>query len=293
METLEELKKQAVQAHNWTSFDPEKRGEQLINEFTDILNNDLQEINASSEETKQNYIKKFKSLLSAWLGAKSRCFSAMITGPSNFPTRRHEKANRSEENKYQLFAYWRSKAKKAILKSLEPEKTFISEIDRYKKELESRLINQKLMKDCNIIIRKAKGKDCTEELIKAGLSEVNAKEVQTPDRFSGFGFASFSMTNNLASIHRIEGRIKELEAKEQRATSGEGKEFSFNGGKVLFNYSLDRLQIMHDTKPEYEIISKLKHSGFHWSPFNKAWQRQITRDAISAANLITGLQLTV
>jgi hypothetical protein len=290
---LQELRRQAIQAHNWTSFDPEKRGEQLIDEFTEVLKEDLQEISASSEETKQNYINKFKSLLSAWLGAKSRCFSAMITGPANFPTRRHEKANRSEENKYQLFAYWRGKAKKAILKRLEPEKTFISEIDRYKKELASRLFNQQLMKDSNKVLRNAKGKDCTEELIKCGLSEANAKELQQPDRFGGLGFAQFNMTNNLASIHRIEGRIKELEAKETKATSGEAKEFSFNGGKVIFNYSLDRLQIMHDTKPQYETISKLKHSGFHWSPFNKAWQRQITNEAIYKANLITGLQISI
>ena len=43
----------------------------FINEFTDILNNDLQEISEASEETKQNYIKKFKSLLSAWLDCKN------------------------------------------------------------------------------------------------------------------------------------------------------------------------------------------------------------------------------
>lgn len=42
----------------------------------------------------------------------------------------------------------------------------------------------------------------------------------------------------------------------------------------------DRIQIKHDTKPNQDVITLMKKNGFKWSPFNKAWQRQITANAI-------------
>jgi hypothetical protein len=290
---LQEFKQKAIWAHNWTSFDPEKRGEQLISEFTEVLTNDLKEIETADEETKARFISKWKSLFSSWLGAKSNCYSAMITGPANFNNRKHEKANNREHNHYEAFKYWREKAKKAILKSLEPEKTYESELDRLTKELVSRQTNQQLMKDCNAIIRKAKGADCTALLVAAGLSEANAKEVQQPGRFTGMGFAQFQTTNNLASIHRIEERIAVLSIKSEKA-DGEQKEFIFAGGKVVLNYEIDRVQIIHDAKPSHEELTALKAKGlssFNFSFTNKAWQMKITRHAISKANEITGLQI--
>ena len=278
---LSDLKQRAINAHNWTSFDPEKRGEQLINEFTQELIDDLKEIETASEGQKAAYISKFRSLLSSWISAKSNCMSSMITGPARFPTRRAEKANRSEQNKYELLTYWRKKAKKAILKSLEPEKTYETEIERYKKDLTNRLQLQQLYKDCNAIIRKAKGQPCTEALEAAGLSHSNAIKIQTPDWGGRIGFASFHTSNNLANIHRIEGRIKELEAKEQKAGK-ENEVISFQGGKITVDYSIDRILIQHDSKPERSVIDSLKGAGFHWAPSQHCWMRQITGNAMYA-----------
>jgi hypothetical protein len=152
---LYNFKQQAITAHNGTSFDPDKRGENLINEFETMLTQDLEKISNATSEQKESYISKFKSLFSAWLGAKSRVISPMITGPANFPVRRNEKANRSERNKYELFAYWREKAIKAIIKSTLPEKTFQTEIERYKSELLAMQKNHELMKECNKRIKEA------------------------------------------------------------------------------------------------------------------------------------------
>lgn len=120
---LSYLLQRAIWAHNNTSFSPERRGEQLIKDFTELLESDLEIIKDATEEQKEAYIIKFKSLLNSWIGAKMNCISSMITGPANFPVRKAEKANRSEQNKYELLTYWREKAKKAILKSLQPEKS--------------------------------------------------------------------------------------------------------------------------------------------------------------------------
>jgi hypothetical protein len=290
MKNLSDLKQLAIRAHNWTSFDPEKRGENLINEFREILNADLLEIQKATEEQKERYVLKFRSLLTAWLHSKSNCMSSMITGPAKFPTQKAEKANNRERGHYDAFMYWRSKAKKAILKSLEPEKTYQSEIERYKRDLTNRLHWQEVCKNANVIIKKAKGQNCFDELVSAGVSIKEAKLIQVPDFARRIGYPSYILTNNLKNIKHIQERIKTLEAKEAISTTG-NKEFSFEGGKVVLNYEIDRIMILHDSKPDYSVISNLKHNGFHWSPTNKAWIRQITREAIYKTEILTKINI--
>ena len=93
---LQHLEQRAVQAHNWTSFSPEKRGQQLVNEFGAELLEDLAELQAAgvSEELISNYKSRYENIFSSWISAKSRCASSMITGPANFNVRKHKKANR-------------------------------------------------------------------------------------------------------------------------------------------------------------------------------------------------------
>jgi len=90
----------------------------------------------------------------------------------------------------------------------------------------------------------------------------------------------FGLTNNNANMKRVEGRIKELEAKEVMRNDKPQTEFNFEGGKIVINYEADRIQIKHDSKPDSSIIAKLKSNGFKWSHNNQAWQRQITQNAM-------------
>jgi len=273
---LENFRQKAIQAHNWTSHVPEKRGETMVNEYSAQLAEDLQELKAKDidSETLLSYEQRYKTLFGAWLNAKSNCISSMITGPARFPIYKAEKANRSEEKHYTIFQQWREKAKKAIIKKTQPEKTYNSEIERYKQELEGMRKNHELMKTGNIAIKKAnKDKaDISQYLINTfGIKE---HMIEWTMKF-GFG-----LQNNNANMKRVEQRIKELEAKEQSRQDEPENEFLFNGGKVVMNYEADRIQIMHDTKPGQDVITLMKKNGFKWSPFNKAWQRQITANAI-------------
>ena len=72
--------------------------------------------------------------------------------------------------------------------------------------------------------------------------------------------------------------------------SRENKEVPFEGGTLVWNYGEDRLQILFDRIPEDNRRKKLKSSGFRWSPRNKAWQRQLTSNALSAAKRVLNLQ---
>jgi hypothetical protein len=96
-------------------------------------------------------------------------------------------------------------------------------------------------------------------------------------------FPSFSLSNSNAEIRRLENRIKEL--KQIRETELSGWEFS--DGTVVFDKEYNRIKIIHDTKPDSEVINKLKRSGWHWSRHNQAWQRQITPNAIRSAKELT------
>ena len=82
---------------------------------------------------------------------------------------------------------------------------------------------------------------------------------------------------------RMRERLKAVQSREN-------KEVSFEGGTLVWNYGEDRLQILFDRIPEDNRRKELKSSGFRWSPRNKAWQRQLTSNALSAAKRVLNLQ---
>ena len=46
----------------------------------------------------------------------------------------------------------------------------------------------------------------------------------------------------------------------------------------------NRLQVFFDGKPDADTRAELKSSGFRWAPSVGAWQRQLTDNAIRAAD---------
>lgn len=277
---LAHLTQKAIAAHNFTSFWPEKRGEQLISDHSNELIEDMEELKrgGATEEAILNYRERYEKYLTNWLHAKSRCISTMITGPSNFPVRRAEKANRSERNHAQIFCEWRIRAKKAIIRKAQPPKTIQSEMERYKAQLESLRKNHELMKEGNKRIKEAhkKGLDITEYL--ATTFDIKPHMIEWTMKF-GFG-----LQNNLANIKRVEGRIKELE---RRATQP-STEKEVNGVKIVDNVEENRVQVIFPGKPAEEIRTFLKRNGFRWAPSNNAWQGYRNRRSQEAAKeLIT------
>ena len=269
----------AKQAHYNTSFSPEKRGEQLIKDYNNQLNEDIEELKGKGidDDTIESYKTRYKNLFSSWLSAKSRTFSAMITGPANFPVRRHEKANRSERRHYELWQEWRNRAKKAIVRKSKPEKTYTSELERYRAELAAMQKNHELMKEGNKRIKAAKksGEDISEYLKTT--FNIQPHMIEWTMKW-GFG-----LTNNNANMKRVEQRIKELEKKESMKNENPITTYTFDGGKLIINYEIDRLQVMFDTRPTSQELNAWKDKGlnsYNWSPSNNAWQRKITPNAI-------------
>lgn len=276
---LSHLQEKAIRSHYNTSFSPERRGEQMVKDYGEELANDLQELQTggASEENVSDYQQRYERYFSSYLGAKSNTFSVMITGAGNFPVRRHEKANRSEQRHYEIFREWRTRAKKAILRKAQPVKTYSSELERYRAELASMQESHAKMKEGNKIIAKAKknGEDISQLLINNfGIAP------HMVDWTMKFGFG---LTNNNANMKRVEGMIKTLEQKEAMKEQSPITKYLFDGGHFLVNYEADRIQIFFDARPTPEELTQWKAKGlnsYNWSPSAKAWQRKITANAL-------------
>ena len=118
-----------------------------------------------------------------------------------------------------------------------------------------------------------------------GYTPEQIKRLREPDFCGRIGYPSYELSNNNANIRRIKERITELE-KRQAAPAPEG--WSFDGGEVVMNTELNRLQIVLDDRPDDDLKKALKENGFRWAPSQGAWQRQLTDNAVRAAKRITG-----
>lgn len=264
----------AKRAHAWTSFYPEKRATSECAYFNEIMRefSDKPEVQA-----------KFERLFLLSLAAKSRCASAMITGPARFPVEKQRRASEREHKiSGEMTAYIdrvRAAIKKEAYYAAHPEARPIlsadgDAIDRLREKLATLEKTQAQMVACNKIIRK-------QPIDRAALvailgNEERAEAVLKPDCFGNLGFAPYSLTNNNAKIKATRERIAELE--KRKATTPQ--EITINGVRVLENTEAMRLQLFFEGKPAREIIDLLKSHAFKWSPRNMAWQRQLTNNAI-------------
>jgi hypothetical protein len=292
---LQQYLQLAIDAHKGVSFSPEKRGHYYIKEYSQLLEADIESLKKAecTEGDILYYTHKFKSLFAAWMSRKCSCISSMIAGPSKFPTRRAEKANQREDNAYKVFDQWRTSYFKKLNKSVRPSNPD-EELEDARKRLSAREKDQAHMKQVNALCRKKNAA----ELLKSelGLSDSTILALLNPRYMSdGIGYPRYKLTNNGAMIRSLTKRVEMLEEKidlREKIATGEKEveEWAFDGGRVFVNREIDRVQILHDHKPEKAVIKAISDRGFSWSPSNIAWQRKITPQAIIDAKRLMGIQ---
>lgn len=283
-ESVQALKEIAYRASQGTSFNPDRRGES----YMDDLERDLQRYTAQlPEELHEHFEKRYIDLYRNWLAASSRCISSMITGPANFPIRRAEKLNNYERSAREKLDSW---AERFIKKANRTARlTGWDEIARLEDKVERLTTLQETMKAANKICRSKKLSDVEkiDELVALGISEQNATTLIAPvERWQTIGFPSFALTNNLAKIKQAQERINRL----SKLVNSDDKEIQLEGLVVKFCNNEERLRLVFEAKPDKAMIEKLKSNAFKWSPSNQAWQRQLTRNAIRAAEHILGVK---
>jgi len=290
---LQKFLKSAIDAHRGTSFSPEKRGENLIKDYSAELEEDMKTILETAAKygtdgtpAANRYRQRYERHFTAWLGSRGRILSTMIAGPANFPAARMQKYNDWERSKYEYFREWRKRCLNAITRSYKPKETPLTELEKARKDLEKRKTAHEQMKQANAIWRRTKGKECRAELLAVGLSAKVVDEMLQADEEGNPSFRGFYLANNLANIKRLEDRVKMLEKKAQKHAAGVQQEKDINGIKIVENFKADRLQIIFPNRPDAATIEKLKGNGFRWSPANTAWQRKLTPNAQWAAKHI-------
>ncbi len=244
-------------AHSNTSFSPEKRANSYVSEYSEMLEADLKEL----KENQGNYKEKFIAKFSDWMSAKGRCISSIITGGSNFPVRRAQKANDSERNKCDAFYHWRDKYFKAVNRV--PTKSPEDDKEAAERKLEKLVNNQLEWKAINAAIRKSKITNESELLTHLITLDFNPYSIKLIDYRGGkFKIPSFYLTNNNATIKNTKDKIKAMETRIERKMTWE--DITFEGGYVTIED--DRLKIFHDEKPTREVIQEIKSNGYRWSP---------------------------
>ena len=131
-----------------------------------------------------------------------------------------------------------------------------------------------------------------------GLSEKSRAWLTRPGVFAsgdgspisryGSPFPAYELASIRGKIERTEQRLAELDRREQQAAEPQTGT-AFDGGQIVRNIDLNRLQILFDAIPDADTRAALKQNGFRWSPKNQAWQRQLTDNAERAARSVLGI----
>lgn len=111
---------------------------------------------------------------------------------------------------------------------------------------------------------------------------VFAKGDGSPLALYGCPYPAYDLQNSNANIKRIRQRIASLQAVKASPTQEE----QHNGCTYLENSAIMRVQLVFDSKPSENTRALLKANGFHWSPSQGAWQRQLTENGKAAARRV-------
>lgn len=276
-------------------------------------------IDDNMTDEQKDYLKRreeeYKQLVTEYYNDSNSRFannpSWAVAGPANFNVRRSDKLNNAAQRKAQEYEEKLSRFEQNTKKQLERMQPEEQQISRWRQgkwkhgetisnddplaekklaaKLEYHQEQQQKMKDANAYYRRngsMKGfegfSEKTNENIDAAIAN-NSWEKKP--------FASYQLTNNNASIKSTQSRLTEIRNRQQKATEtgGAGGGTKFDGGEVVRNTGINRLQIKFDSIPDAAMRQKLKSSGWRWSPKEGAWQRQLTDNAERSASSILGL----
>ncbi len=219
--------------------------------------------------------------------------SVMISGPSNYNMRAHNKyLNREGKlwEEYKNIQDIDSKISAIVAGDRIIKSDDVNAIEKLKEKLAKLEESQELMKATNAIIRKKKLTDTEkiEQITKLGISEATAAKLLLPSHCCAYGFASYELTNNNATIRSTKQRIEHLEklAEQAATTTIEEQTTEINGTQIIDNLEAQRVQIIFPGKPDADTRTELKRNGFKWAPSQGAWQNYRNERSLRTAKEI-------
>ncbi len=143
-------------------------------------------------------------------------------------------------------------------------------VEKLQAKLERLQAGQTMMKAINAYYRKHKTLDDCPELTPELRQRI--ENSWSMGWYVGIPFPPYALSNNNAEINRIKKRLKAL----RRVDEMEHTEIEFDGGVIVTNEDINRVQIIFDSKPDEAMRRELKSWRFRWSPREGAWQAQRT-----------------
>ena len=211
------------------------------------------------------------------------CPSVMVCGAGNFPKRKKEKQVAAWERNHAEFEKLRKIIDKieAIARGSETIKSgdpYV--IEKLEAKLEDANSLQEKMKAANKSLRMKDIEAGNEKLKELGFSDEEIEVLRKGDFYGRVGFPSYKLSNNNAEIHRIEARLRSINAVKCTGTTEEYHSFC----KVVKDTDDMRIRILFNEKPEKNVREILKKNGFKWSPKNNAWQRLFNNNSVRATS---------
>lgn len=217
--------------------------------------------------------------------------SQFISGAGGFNIRKHNKQMAREDTLWKEYDEIKDLLNKIKIVGTGP----VDLADPHAREmltdqlqkLQSQLDRCKAM---NAYYRKHNSFDGFPELSAEAAAKLTADFADTRQRFPWIDkpCPDYELTSLRGKIKRVQARLDDLDKLQAQQTQPTAST-KFDGGEIVRNAEENRLQIIFDSIPDDETRASLKSNGFHWSPRNKAWQRQLTQNAESAARRVLGL----
>ncbi len=113
-----------------------------------------------------------------------------------------------------------------------------------------------------------RGPDPRAALARLGFGRTDVENALTPDFVGRLGFPDFALRNAAGEAARLRKRIEQLE---KRASTPAPPPIERVGARI--EEAENRVRIFFDQKPDEAVRTRLKRSGFRWSPSIGAWQR--------------------
>jgi hypothetical protein len=284
---------QCADAHHAISWRPDRAGEYMHASYIAPLESALEYLraNAGTPEIREKAAAAFERFQNGyrtrfvkWIGAKSRCLSSAVTGPSNFPVRRAQKANDREHNAQGECIHYAEKWDRVFRRICNPDTWSIrtedpdavAKIERRVEAIErtaDRMV-QLNTRYRQLLPKGADKKQPDREALAALIAENPGCEEELLRYSRGhFGgnwqpFPSWAITNARANQRRYEARAQYVE----RVQAQDVSEWEGTTARVVDNPEANRIQLYFPGKPDEVTRSDLKRHGFRWAPSEGAWQ---------------------
>ena len=226
------------------------------------------------------YARKLAENMNQGYAIDARVPSVMIAGPANFPVGKKEKQNQARHSNMEEWRHIQGlleKIQSTGMGGISADDP--AAVEKLQKKLDGLERSQLIMKEVNAYYRKHDTLDGCALLSPEQIGQLKSA-MASSYRSSPKPFESYQLTNNNAEIRRVKDRIEQLSRQAEREFSG----WDFDGGHVEMNREDNRLQVFFDGKPDADTRAELKGNGFRWAPSVGAWQRQLTDNAIRAAD---------